>query len=216
MMLTTIALIRKPAPPKETRVAPRPEPVVLREWAVGDYAFTLTEEEGEPFPYFLAIASEGLQDRRQGFDSTQDARAYAWHCTEPHKLEFRGLCSPIDSRVLPTIDGTGLEPRERNRVERVRNAAEAKFSDGCPPSELDLVESIGRAAARKELVLVLRERTHAKPPVVKPRHDAGDEAWLAAMSRDFEVSPIKRLVEQRRKTWDAMCMADSGLVGHPA
>ena len=134
----------------------------------------------------------------------------------PHiRLEYPGLSCPIDQRVLPTIEGRGLEAYELRRVECARNAAEAAFSLDCDPCELDLAASVGRAAAREELKRVLRERTHARPLVVKPRRDAGDETWLAAMSRDFEVSPIKRLVEQRRRNWDAVCMVDSGLVGHP-
>lgn len=132
----------------------------------------------------------------------------------PHvRMEYPGLSCPIDQRPLPTIEGVGLEAYELRRVQWARNRAEAAFSLGCDPSDLDLVASVGRDAAREELKRVLRERAHARPPVVKPRRDAGDEAWLAAMSRDFEVSPIKRLVEGRRKSWDAACEVDSGLVG---
>lgn len=125
-----------------------------------------------------------------------------------------GPSCPIDRRPLPTIEGVGLEADELRRVDRARLEAETDFARDSDPSVVDLAASVGRAKAREELVRVLRERTQARP-AVKARRDAGDEAWLVA-NWEFEVMPIKRLVEQRRKDWDEVGTVESGLVGHRA
>lgn len=139
----------------------------------------------------------------------------------PHvRLEFPGLCTPIDQRTLPTIEGVGLEADELSRVNRARNRAMSVYRVDCSPSDLDLAESVGRAAAKDELRRTLRDRPHAKPLVVKAKRDARDEAFWAAMSREFEVTPVRVHIGQRQARWDAECQSEnwaernSGLVGH--
>ena len=122
----------------------------------------------------------------------------------PHiRMEQAGPSCPIDQRALPQINGVGLEAHELSRVNRARNRAMSLYLLDCTPSDLDLAESVGRAAAKAELILVLRDRT------AKAKRDA-----------PCELMPIRVRIGQRQMRWDAGAMGwdayekNSGLVGH--
>jgi hypothetical protein len=64
-------------------------PKVVKAWSEGDYDFTVTEEGGQPFPFYLSTTLDGREIQRQGFDAVKDAEAHVYHLIEPLPIEAR-------------------------------------------------------------------------------------------------------------------------------
>ncbi|WP_406699168.1 hypothetical protein V5E97_09845 [Singulisphaera sp. Ch08] len=78
-----------------------------------------------------------------------------------------GRSTPIDSRTLPAIDGSGLTIQEWFRVNGCRNRAKAAYAVDSPMAEHDEIEYVGRKAAQDELRRTLKDRPVA-PELAKP------------------------------------------------